>query len=541
LTDGVTHMADAVASGDLPPDVQVLKPGSGDEGTAVLEILHDIAPGAALALYSPDTSAEMVAGIDALAAAGARILVDDLAFFDEPRFEDGMIARAARNFATGGRLYVTAAGNAAQQHYRSGYRRLADQGFPASRWPAVHNYEPSGVDIGNTLIIPGGCRVVVILQWNNPFGAAGDDFDLFLGSDEGILAFSLDPQDGTGDPYELVAFTNSTPDPIAAFIAVAEFAVVSPPSALVLDYVVHSIDCEASLQHVTTAESVSGHAAVSEVLSVGAVAAATPDEIQPYSSRGPASIAFPAPEARNVPSISGVDCVATRVGQLGVFSSPFCGTSAAAAHVGGVAALLMEQAPSLSSEQYRAILMGSAVDLGPVGFDFTYGAGRVDALAALRAIRPPPPRIALDLALDRHTLTAGEVVRVGVSVANPGGAAEQDVYFAVLVPAALSAQLGCPAGDAVVFATEAFASSAVVCSLTASPRSYVPLFRSATVPAMLPPTRLDDFFRVVWPAAVPGGTYTFMVLTTPPGAFADGEIGPADITAFAADRLVASP
>jgi hypothetical protein len=61
----------------------------------------------------------MGAGINALAAAGARVIVDDFVFFDQPKFEDGPIAQAARAFATGGRVYVTSANNFALTHYVS--------------------------------------------------------------------------------------------------------------------------------------------------------------------------------------------------------------------------------------------------------------------------------------------------------------------------------------------------------------------------------------------------------------------------------------
>src|SRR5262249_16828983 len=121
MSDGVDHLANVVATGDLPAGVQVLKNPGGDEGTAMLEIVHDLAPGAWRAFDGPTTSADMVAGINALAASGARVIVDDITFLDEPKFEDGMIAIAARNFATTGRLYATAAGNEAQRHYRSSY------------------------------------------------------------------------------------------------------------------------------------------------------------------------------------------------------------------------------------------------------------------------------------------------------------------------------------------------------------------------------------------------------------------------------------
>jgi subtilisin family serine protease len=77
--------------------------------------------------------------------------------------------------------------------------------------------------------------------------------------------------------------------------------------------------------------------------------------------------------------------VQTRTGQLGHFLNPFCGTSAAAPHVAAIAALLLQAAPGLSSQQVRDILMRTADDLGPAGFDFTYCSGRVDAFNALAA------------------------------------------------------------------------------------------------------------------------------------------------------------
>jgi subtilisin family serine protease len=66
------------------------------------------------------------------------------------------------------------------------------------------------------------------------------------------------------------------------------------------------------------------------------------------------------------------------------------GTSVATAHVSGLAALLLERNPRLTPTDVQAILMATAKDLGPVGRDDEYGAGLVDALAALHAIAPPP-------------------------------------------------------------------------------------------------------------------------------------------------------
>src|SRR5262249_20119019 len=100
MSDGVDHLANVVATGDLPAGVEWLETRGGDRGTAICELVHAPAPGGSLAFSGPTTSADMVAGINALTASGARVIVDDITFLDEPKFQDGMIAVAARNFAT---------------------------------------------------------------------------------------------------------------------------------------------------------------------------------------------------------------------------------------------------------------------------------------------------------------------------------------------------------------------------------------------------------------------------------------------------------
>jgi subtilisin family serine protease len=59
------------------------------------------------------------------------------------------------------------------------------------------------------------------------------------------------------------------------------------------------------------------------------------------------------------------------------------GTSFAAAHVSGVAALIIERDPDLPPDLVRRILLTSARDLGPKGRDDLFGAGLVDAFRAV--------------------------------------------------------------------------------------------------------------------------------------------------------------
>ena len=542
ISDGVDHLANSVMSNDLPAGVEVLSPGSGDEGTALLEIVHDLAPGAALAFYGPSTSVDMANGINALAGAGARVAMDDLSFFFEPKFEDGLIAETVRSFATGGRVYVSSAGNRAQQHYRATYTPVTGQNFPDGDYPAVHNYAPGSIDIGNTLVVPPSCSLTVVLQWNNRFGAASDDFDLFIArtSDFVVVASSTEFQTGTQDPLEAASFTNSTGSPVTVFIAVSEFQLVSPPASLILDYFA-LLDCSPNpgLQYVTPSESLSGNHALVEALPIAAANAATPTQAQVYSSQGPGTISFPFPEVRAVPVLTSVDCVPTKTGVLGFFFLPFCGTSAAAPHVVGIAALLIERAPTLSTEQLRGVLTGTAVDLGPPGFDFTYGFGRADAFQALSFVSSAP-HVRLDLSLNRHSIAPGDFLELGLFESNEGTATVQDFYFGALVPPALSITLGCPAGDALLFFADAFTRTVVLCYLTASPQSFAPLFARMTIPAHSPTTAVDTF-GLTWPADIPAGSFTFLVFATPPGAFADGNVGPTDLTDLRLDVLQASP
>ena len=114
LSDGVDSLAASIASGDLPPDTEVLpgQAGSGDEGTAMLEIVHDLAPNAQLAFATAFTSAESFAdNIRALRAAGADIIVDDVLYFAESPFQDGPIAQAVIDVTDDGALYFSSAGN----------------------------------------------------------------------------------------------------------------------------------------------------------------------------------------------------------------------------------------------------------------------------------------------------------------------------------------------------------------------------------------------------------------------------------------------
>ena len=136
------------------------------------------------------------------------------------------------------------------------------------------------------------------------------------------------------------------------------------------------------------------HVAVPGVLAVGAVNEADPgnDDTESLSDQGPSLIYFPSFESRDKPDVVASDGVS--VTGSGGFSSHFFGTSAAAPHVAGIAALLVEAQrladPTMTKKQVADAvtqkIRDTAIDLGPSGHDNEFGYGRADALAAVESL-----------------------------------------------------------------------------------------------------------------------------------------------------------
>ncbi|MCL6432190.1 MAG: S8 family serine peptidase, partial [Anaerolineae bacterium] len=147
---------------------------------------------------------------------------------------------------------------------------------------------------------------------------------------------------------------------------------------------------------------VQGHPAADGAIAVGAVSATIPgaSSLQPYSSRGPSSLYTEfgwdqSPVRVNTLAGVAVDDVETRIGQLGYFdpdgTGRFTGTSAAAPHVAGIAALLLQARPWLTPAEVRSALNGTAIDIGASGYDRDTGHGRFDALNAVYSVLTPAP------------------------------------------------------------------------------------------------------------------------------------------------------
>jgi len=388
ISDGIDSLASAQATGDLPevavPSDARCGAGHGDEGTALLEIVHDLAPGARL-LFSQgiDSSVGFIESVDCLVAAGANVIVDDVGFFDEPFFEDGPVAAAVRRAVQAGVSYHSAAGNEADSYLEQTYR--------ASSSDDLHDFLGGPEDTTDDMLIGPFDSLVCFLQWDDPFGAAADDYDLFmLDGSSHVIDAGTSSQTGTQDPIEFVAAQNGSSAAMPVKIVIQKYSGAVRRLKMF---------CLGGLQqeYVSPSGSVFGQAALPEAIAVGAIDIADPGlgDVEFFSSRGPTTIAFPAPETRPKPDLAAFDGVSiTNAGGFPLCppACRFFGTSAAAPHSAAVAALLLGKNPFLSPATIQNVLREAAADIGLAGPDDVSGFGRLDALAAAEAVPTPECR-----------------------------------------------------------------------------------------------------------------------------------------------------
>jgi len=409
-----------VASGDLPSDVVVLEEltpcSSGiDEGRAMMQLIHDVAPGANLIFQTGFLGpAAMAQGILDLETAGADIIVDDIGYLTQPFFQDGVIAQAVDTVTAAGVVYFSAAGNDADQSYESVFRAGASysigefpsaSGAPTFFGGIAHDFDPGpGVVDFQRVTFPIGSTSFT-LQWDQPaFSVSGgsgslNDVDFYIFDDDmtTVLAGSNAISFG-GDPIEFTDVGNSGA-PLTVRIAIMSFTGPNPGRVKYIHFGSLSID-----EFSTDSSTIYGHP---NAATAGSVAAAdyletpafgtSPPVTESFSSLGGTRILFdtagnPVNIDRQKPDFTasdGTDTTFFGFDSDGSGFPNFLGTSAAAPHAAGVAALLLDVAPSLSPATVIARMENTAVEMGPAGYDTLSGHGLIDALALLETAEDP--------------------------------------------------------------------------------------------------------------------------------------------------------
>ncbi|MBI3490751.1 MAG: choice-of-anchor D domain-containing protein [Acidobacteria bacterium] len=434
------------ANGDLeglPPSTPACGfAGAGAEGTAILEIVHDLAPSAKLSFANFDTDLAFTQAVNFLAASND-VVLDDIGFFGVPFDGTSLVssttAAALNNPAFPIRAYFTSVGNDADEHYYGAYTNSGVDGSTVSgivNPGKLHLFQRTadttdvlglGSQPYNLIALPQNGEVAIFLSWDDPFGASRNNYDLYLvqQSTGRVVASSTDAQNGRQDPTEFIDYVNrgsqdffrvvlqnvrdaAQPKNLNLFSFQPECAGGGP---LLLTAGRHERHNYNTATRSVSAQSDAGGSPVS-VMAVGAICSAspgaaarfgttTPNEscldtsnstAEFFSSRGPTL------DGRVKPDISAIDGVA--VTGSGGFGSPFFGTSATAPAMGGVAAVVLQGAPCLLSRSsttidaasarstLRNLLVKTADRLGDPIPNNIFGAGRVNALTAVQSTLP---------------------------------------------------------------------------------------------------------------------------------------------------------
>jgi subtilisin family serine protease len=395
-----------------------------DEGRAMLQIVHDLAPHASLA-FATAFNGELgfAENIERLArpvsegGAGADVIVDDVAYFEEPFFQDGPVAAAINKVTAEGVTYLTSAGN--DNLFDAAGHEIASWEAPAYRdsgscpaevasLPLLFNpshcmdFDPgTGIDTTFGITVEPGETLIVDLQWAEPWNGVSDDLDSFLLSESGeLLGGSVERNVAeTQIPAEVFAWENesSTAETVQLVIN-RRLGIANPRLKFIIaedGSGVSETEYPESSGGDVVGPTIYGHAGAASAISVAAIPFNSTTEPEEYSSRGPVTHYFepvegalPAaplltPEEPTKPDVTASDCVATTFFAFKVGSAwRFCGTSAAAPHAAAVAALLRQADGNATAQQIRESLVETATPIG--AFPPTaVGTGLVDARAAI--------------------------------------------------------------------------------------------------------------------------------------------------------------
>jgi hypothetical protein len=453
-----TTAAGDIATGDLPSSVNVVKEATcmdygqplqlpfGDEGRAIMQIVHDVAPGAGLAFYTAENSeADFANGIGQLAAsvasggAGAKVIVDDVGYFDEPFFQDGLEAQAINTVEANGVAYFSSAGNNGTLAYDNNSPNFS---FVSTSSPNsgehLLSFALSGTPTATTTMLPvtippmvPGEFVAIVVEWDQPYvtgapnsGGSTSAIDVCITGTTGndiidngnLQAMPCSGASTVGqDPVQIMIIDNpaNNPNNSSQETLNIEVGLVSGATPGRIKVVVEDDGAGSQItNYATNSGTLQGHPSATGAAAVGAVffpntlsCGALLPTLEYFSSAGGDPILFDdtgkrlaTPEIRQKPDFVSPDggndtflgfTIGGNTGITDPSTVPQCannakfpnffGTSAAAPHAASIAVLMLQADPSLTPTQIYSILQQSTTPMGtapnPTGGTYNFASG----------------------------------------------------------------------------------------------------------------------------------------------------------------------
>ncbi len=462
LSESDDFKEQSITTGDLPADEVTIpgqdgRPGAG-EGTAMMEIVHDMAPGAKLffatAFNGPQSFADNIRALRFVYHCD--VIVDDVIYFFESPYQDDIIAQAVNDVTADGAMYFSSAGNAGSFNdgtsgtWEGDYKKAKTS---VGALPTGYDVHDFGQGIVSDRITVGGGPL--LLHWSDPstlaVPQAADDYDLFVldSTLSNVVIASTDVQNGTGLPFEFLGFNI----PAGFRVVIGTKTGTSTPRAL-------RLQLSGGGLALATGGATYGHNSAAAAFGIAAVDAATANggaftggltnPVEVFSSDGYRRVFFDSAgnaykpgkflfkngggQLRYKPDLAAADGVSTTLPSSSGLN-PFFGTSAAAPHAAAIAGLLKSAIPTIKPTKVRNALTKTALDIGILGRDRDSGFGIADAYGALTFVGAKPSPF-LEFGMETATpltgdgdafIEPGETASLSTQLVNTGGATALNV------------------------------------------------------------------------------------------------------------------
>ncbi|HWJ98035.1 MAG TPA: fibronectin type III domain-containing protein, partial [Acidimicrobiales bacterium] len=388
--------------------------GGTDEGRAMAQAVHDLAPGATIMVATAfNGDVDFAQQIRNLATAGAKVIVDDISYFNEPVYQDGIIAKAIADVTAAGVTYFSSAANSniilggrdVASYEAAGYRPTTCPGTVTSQTGDAdcHDWDPgAGADGGNLLTVSSNGQLQVKLGYSEPKFGITTDLDLLLldNATNAIVAYSVsDNVNSSKDAYELLTYTNSSGAAKTYRLVIGRYAGGTPRFKTIIQTGtgLTAVQWNASSGTDVVGPTAYGHNMMRGAGSIAAIRYNSTTAPETFSSRGPATycwnpvVGTTAATALASCQSDTIDVAATDgaansfFGQLSSGTWRFYGTSQAAPHAAAVAVLQLAARPCRTPAEILAAQRASGLAVGSYGVD-AVGGGRVDASAAISGL-----------------------------------------------------------------------------------------------------------------------------------------------------------